>query len=153
VSALPTADSPPVTSVRAVHARSTDYSRLAAELDLLVRRPAIIEQPSQPRSQSRPNMKCCPGVRTRFTDSSYRRRYPAAMKFKKSVVGTAMAGAFGLAAVGFGAGQAQADEFRWWDPVPPPGQIPQLPFARPPRQWDKPAYWFNKPIRSRSSAD
>lgn len=37
VSALPTADSPPVTIVRAVHARSTDYSRLA-ELDLLVRR-------------------------------------------------------------------------------------------------------------------
>jgi uncharacterized membrane protein YjjP (DUF1212 family) len=37
VSALPTADSPPVTIVRAVHARSTDYSRLA-ELDRLVRR-------------------------------------------------------------------------------------------------------------------
>ncbi|WP_193048279.1 threonine/serine exporter family protein [Mycolicibacterium baixiangningiae] len=37
VSALPAADSPPVTIVRAVHARSTDYSRLA-ELDLLVRR-------------------------------------------------------------------------------------------------------------------
>lgn len=37
VSALPTADNPPVTIVRAVHARSTDYSRLA-ELDLLVRR-------------------------------------------------------------------------------------------------------------------
>ncbi|KUI33280.1 threonine/serine exporter ThrE family protein [Mycobacterium sp. GA-2829] len=37
VSALPTADSPPVTIVRAVHARSTDYSRLA-ELDELVRR-------------------------------------------------------------------------------------------------------------------
>ncbi|MFS0900129.1 threonine/serine ThrE exporter family protein [Mycolicibacterium litorale] len=37
VSALPTADSPPVTIVRAVHARSTDYSRLA-ELDQLVRR-------------------------------------------------------------------------------------------------------------------
>lgn len=37
VSALPTADSPPVTIVRAVTARSTDYSRLAA-LDELVRR-------------------------------------------------------------------------------------------------------------------
>jgi uncharacterized membrane protein YjjP (DUF1212 family) len=37
VSALPTADSPPVTIVRAVQTRSTDYSRLA-ELDRLVRR-------------------------------------------------------------------------------------------------------------------
>lgn len=37
VSALPTADSPPVTIVRSVHARSTDYSRLA-ELDDLVGR-------------------------------------------------------------------------------------------------------------------
>ncbi|EJZ06698.1 threonine/serine ThrE exporter family protein [Mycolicibacterium vaccae] len=37
VSALPAADSPPVTIVRAVQARSTDYSRLA-ELDRLVRR-------------------------------------------------------------------------------------------------------------------
>ncbi|CAN5638399.1 threonine/serine exporter family protein [soil metagenome] len=37
VSALPTADSPPVTIVRSAHARSTDYSRLA-ELDRLVRR-------------------------------------------------------------------------------------------------------------------
>lgn len=37
VSALPTADSPPVTIVRAVNARSTDYTRLA-ELDELVRR-------------------------------------------------------------------------------------------------------------------
>ncbi|MUL85601.1 MULTISPECIES: threonine/serine exporter family protein [unclassified Mycolicibacterium] len=37
VSALPTADSPPVTIMRAVRARSTDYTRLA-ELDRLVRR-------------------------------------------------------------------------------------------------------------------
>ncbi|QZT62786.1 threonine/serine ThrE exporter family protein [Mycolicibacterium austroafricanum] len=37
VSALPTADSPPVTIVRAVQARSTDYTRLA-DLDRLVRR-------------------------------------------------------------------------------------------------------------------
>ena len=37
VSALPTADSPPVTIVRSVSARSTDYSRLS-ELDDLVRR-------------------------------------------------------------------------------------------------------------------
>ncbi|OBB72507.1 threonine/serine exporter ThrE family protein [Mycobacterium sp. 852014-52144_SCH5372336] len=37
VSALPTADSPPVTIVRAVHARSTDYTRLG-ELDRLVQR-------------------------------------------------------------------------------------------------------------------
>ncbi|MFW0153488.1 threonine/serine ThrE exporter family protein [Mycobacterium sp. smrl_JER01] len=37
VSALPTADSPPVTIVRSVQARSTDYTRLA-ELDRLVRR-------------------------------------------------------------------------------------------------------------------
>jgi len=37
VSALPTADSPPVTIVRSVQSRSTDYSRLA-ELDRLVRR-------------------------------------------------------------------------------------------------------------------
>jgi len=37
VSALPTADSPPVTIVRSVHARSTDYTRLA-ELDRLVQR-------------------------------------------------------------------------------------------------------------------
>lgn len=37
VSALPTADSPPVTIVRSVQARSTDYTRLA-ELDGLVRR-------------------------------------------------------------------------------------------------------------------
>ncbi|MCX2929365.1 threonine/serine exporter family protein [Mycobacterium sp. CVI_P3] len=37
VSALPTADSPPVTIVRSVQARSTDYTRLA-ELDALVRR-------------------------------------------------------------------------------------------------------------------
>ncbi|MBB2773320.1 UNVERIFIED_ORG: hypothetical protein GGE11_004254 [Mycolicibacterium obuense] len=76
------------------------------------------------------------------------------MKFKKLVVGTAMAGAFGFAAVGFGAGQAQADEFRWWDPVPspgqisqlpfvpPPGQIAKLPFVPPPGQWDKPSHWF-----------
>lgn len=35
VSALPTADSPPVTIVRAVHTRSTDYTRLA-DLDRLV---------------------------------------------------------------------------------------------------------------------
>ncbi|PND58781.1 hypothetical protein CRM90_05195 [Mycobacterium sp. ENV421] len=37
VSALPTADSPPVTIVRSVQTRSTDYTRLA-ELDWLVRR-------------------------------------------------------------------------------------------------------------------
>jgi len=37
VSALPAADSPPVTIVRSVHTRSTDYSRLA-ELDRLVQR-------------------------------------------------------------------------------------------------------------------
>ena len=37
VSALPTADSPPVTIVRAVHNRSTDYTRLG-ELDRLVQR-------------------------------------------------------------------------------------------------------------------
>ncbi|GAY15763.1 membrane protein [Mycobacterium sp. shizuoka-1] len=37
VSALPTVDSPPVTIVRSVQARSTDYTRLA-ELDELVRR-------------------------------------------------------------------------------------------------------------------
>lgn len=37
VSALPTADSPPVTIVRSVQARSTDYTRLT-ELDTLVRR-------------------------------------------------------------------------------------------------------------------
>lgn len=37
VSALPTADSPPVTMVRSVHARSTDYTRLAG-LDRLVQR-------------------------------------------------------------------------------------------------------------------
>lgn len=37
VSALPTADSPPVTIVRGVHARSTDYTRLG-ELDQLVQR-------------------------------------------------------------------------------------------------------------------
>lgn len=37
VSALPTADSPPVTIVRAVHVRTTDYTRLA-DLDLLVQR-------------------------------------------------------------------------------------------------------------------
>lgn len=37
VSALPTADSPPVTIVRAVHTRSTDYTRLG-ELDRLVQR-------------------------------------------------------------------------------------------------------------------
>ena len=37
VSALPTADNPPVTIVRSVQARSTDYTRLA-ELDELVRR-------------------------------------------------------------------------------------------------------------------
>lgn len=37
VSALPTADSPPVTIVRSVQARSTDYTRLT-ELDLLVQR-------------------------------------------------------------------------------------------------------------------
>ncbi len=37
VSALPTADSPPVTIMRAVRTRSTDYTRLA-ELDRLVRR-------------------------------------------------------------------------------------------------------------------
>lgn len=37
VSALPTADSPPVTIVRAVHTRSTDYTRLG-ELDQLIQR-------------------------------------------------------------------------------------------------------------------
>jgi uncharacterized membrane protein YjjP (DUF1212 family) len=37
VSALPTADSPPVTIVRAVHNRSTDYTRLG-ELDQLIQR-------------------------------------------------------------------------------------------------------------------
>nr|MDT0525104.1 threonine/serine exporter family protein [Streptomyces sp. DSM 41633] len=37
VSALPTADSPPVTIMRAVRTRSTDYTRLA-QLDRLVRR-------------------------------------------------------------------------------------------------------------------
>ena len=37
VSALPTADSPPVTIVRSVHSRSTDYTRLG-ELDRLIQR-------------------------------------------------------------------------------------------------------------------
>lgn len=76
------------------------------------------------------------------------------MNLKKIAAGTAVAGVLGFgAAIGFGAGQAQADDW-WFDPipppgvineipfVPPPGQISHLPFVPPPGHWDKPWKWF-----------
>ena len=73
------------------------------------------------------------------------------MKLKKIAATASIAGALGLAAVGFGAGPAQADdEWWWWDP-PPPGHIGQwvgVPPGHighvvgiPPGHWDKPWKW------------
>lgn len=72
------------------------------------------------------------------------------MKIVKKIATTAATvGALGFAAVGIGAGQANADEPWWWEPVPSPGHfvpspghISQLPFVPPPGHWDKPGKWF-----------
>ncbi|MCT7656846.1 hypothetical protein [Mycobacterium deserti] len=81
------------------------------------------------------------------------------MNIKKMTASAAIAGALGFAAVGLGAGQAQADDW-WWEPpgpghfipspghigqlpfVPPPGHIAQLPGVPPPGHWDKPWKWL-----------
>jgi hypothetical protein len=75
------------------------------------------------------------------------------MNLKRIAATATMAGALGFAAVGLGAGLAQADDDWWWDPVPPPGvvgdvvgvppgQIAHIPFVPPPGHWDKPWKWF-----------
>jgi hypothetical protein len=67
---------------------------------------------------------------------------------KKFAASAAVAGAFGFASVGLGAGQAHADDDWWWEPpgpghfVPSPGHIGQLPFVPPPGHWDKPWKWW-----------
>lgn len=81
---------------------------------------------------------------------------------KAIAAGFALTGALGLASVGLGTGQAQADDDWWWHPpspghhhhvlpppghigqlpfVPPPGHIAKLPFVPPPGHWDKPWKW------------
>ncbi|GCB00726.1 MULTISPECIES: hypothetical protein [Mycobacteriaceae] len=63
------------------------------------------------------------------------------------------AGALSFAAIGLGAGQANADNTWWWIPAPspgqvgqlfgvPPGQIGHLPFVPPPGHWNKPGKWI-----------
>ena len=75
------------------------------------------------------------------------------MKLKKIAATAAMVGAMGFAAVGVGAGQANADNFEipfFPSPgeinnipfVPPPGQISHLPFVPPPGHWDNPFKWI-----------
>jgi len=74
------------------------------------------------------------------------------MSIKKLAI--VAAGALGFAAIGLGAGQANADNVWWWVPAPspgqvgqvfgiPPGQIGQLPFVPPPGHWDKPGKWMH----------
>ena len=75
------------------------------------------------------------------------------MFMKKLAVAVAAAGAMGFAAIGFSAGQANADR-GWWVPTPPPpghvgqivgvppGHISHLPFVPPPGHWDKPGKWW-----------
>ncbi len=81
------------------------------------------------------------------------------MKLKKTLGTTVVAGALGAAALGFGAGAAQADPVRVWPNVPnssadlnlspghlgqllgiPPGQLMKL-FGVPPGQWDDRGIW------------
>lgn len=73
--------------------------------------------------------------------------------YVKKIAATAtMAGALGLAAVGFGTATAQATPHDWWNPpVPPPGHIGQIVgvppghighvVGVPPGHWDKPWKW------------
>jgi hypothetical protein len=74
------------------------------------------------------------------------------MKLKKMAAGAAVAGAFGFALIGTGAGQANADDWCWrgWcDVAPPPlghfvpssGHIGQWTEV-PPGHWDKPWKWW-----------
>jgi hypothetical protein len=74
------------------------------------------------------------------------------MNLKKFAATATTTGALGFAALGAGAGTAQADDGWWWDPIPPPGvinhvvnvppgQIAHLPFVPPPGHWDKPWKW------------
>lgn len=76
------------------------------------------------------------------------------MHVKKMAVTAVTTVGLGFAALGFGAGTAQADDWHHWDPVPPPGQIGQwvgippgqiakLPFVPPPGHWDKPWKWVH----------
>lgn len=74
------------------------------------------------------------------------------MVLKKIAVAASTAGALGFAAIGLGAGQANADP-DWRIPIPPPGivghivgvppgHIGHLPFVPPPGHWDKPGKWW-----------
>ncbi|MGV0768655.1 hypothetical protein [Mycobacterium syngnathidarum] len=70
---------------------------------------------------------------------------------KKCAAAVAAAGALSFAALGLGAGLANADD-NWWVPTPPPGvvgdvvnvppgQISHLPYVPPPGHWNKPGKW------------
>jgi len=74
------------------------------------------------------------------------------MSIKKFAI--VAAGTLSFAAIGLGAGQANADNDWWWVPAPspgqigqlfgvPPGQVGQLPFVPPPGHWDKPGKWVH----------
>ncbi|WP_157546251.1 hypothetical protein [Mycobacterium sp. IS-1742] len=67
------------------------------------------------------------------------------MNLKKIAATATMTGALGFAAIGLGAGTAQADPNCWWVPhvvqgpgpgcLPPPGHLNQMGFG-PPGHWD-----------------
>jgi hypothetical protein len=75
------------------------------------------------------------------------------MSVKKIAAKATVVGALGFAAIGFGAGPANAHPFPPV-PIPSPGQIAELPFVPspgqlaqwplvpPPGHWDKPSKWF-----------
>lgn len=73
------------------------------------------------------------------------------MQMRKTALKMAAAGAFGLGALGFGAGHAVADPGHWVPQPPPPGHIGQwvgIPPGQigqwvdvPPGHWDKPWKW------------
>ena len=76
------------------------------------------------------------------------------MKLKKIAATAAMIGGLASAAVGLGAGQANADdnfdipffptpgEINQIPILPPPGQLAQLPIVPPPGHWDEPLAWL-----------
>lgn len=74
------------------------------------------------------------------------------MNIKKIAATATMAGALAFGALGFGAAPAQADDWRFPDPLPPPGHVGQIVgvppgqigkfIGVPPGHWDKPWKWF-----------
>jgi|GEM_PF-1733934 len=73
---------------------------------------------------------------------------------RKTLAGFGVAGVLGFAALGFGAGEAQARDWCWWGwcDVPPPGHVGHVTgippghlghiTGIPPGHWDKPWKWF-----------